>query len=119
MGMVQSHLLQVMASTLAPLESSTYATRVADKLAILNDCHVSKCVHGQYEGFLLEEGLSSHPEFADATYIDMSLVCKPGHPWAGVDVRIQTAKAMKENHYGIHFDQKGGEGGELTFEIGQ
>merc|ERR1712070_614503 len=50
--MVQSHLLQVMASALAPLDDSSHATSDVAKLAILKACSVSNCAHGQYNGFL-------------------------------------------------------------------
>merc|ERR1712187_355299 len=51
--MVQSHLLQIMAATLA----EETAPGPAGKLAILNACNVKTCKHGQYLGFLEEDRL--------------------------------------------------------------
>ena len=117
--MIQSHLLQTLALLLitpadATVESiSTAKSHVVDGLM---DGGMT-CSFGQYDGFLLEEYLTYHAEFADSTLVSCNLTAKSNN-MNGVEIVIRTGKMLGEFLYSIDMYQKGGPG-VLTYDIGK
>jgi len=67
------------------------------------------CEHGQYDGWLQEDGLSYHPDFADATYSTMILESK-SEQWKNTEFVMTTGKLMGQHVYSIDMYQAGGPG---------
>jgi len=112
--MVQSHLLQVLALTMMDPEATSIS---AAKLAVFKDLSLVGCELKQFDGLLESKYLKYHADFADSTFCraKFSSLAKD---WEGVDLVIQTAKAMDINLYTIEVYQRGGPG-VLTFDIGK
>lgn len=111
--MHQSHLFQTLA--LAQI-SPDQSPRSEAKLEIFDNLVVKSCEHGQYNGWLFEDGLSYHPEFADATYSTMNLDSSMS-AWAQTEIVMTTGKLMGMMLYTIDMYQAGGPG-RVTVDIG-
>jgi len=111
--LIQSHLLQTF--SLAVIDHERTDVPEA-KLEVLDQLNVTNCVHGQYDGWLFEDGLSYHPDFADATYSTMMLKMTSDE-WKDVAVEYTTGKLMGIDLYTIDFYQKDGPG-VMTIDIG-
>jgi glucose-6-phosphate 1-dehydrogenase len=104
--MVQSHLLQVLATFLM----NPFAVNRTDaKLQVLENIDVESCTLGQYDGFLSEPGITYHTGSADATLCWVNLKVKTAE-WQGVEVVIASGKAMRKKQYTIEVYQRGGPG---------
>jgi len=111
--MIQSHLLQTLAlSQIGPDQSP----RSEAKLEIFDNLVVKSCTHGQYDGWLMEDGLSYHPEFADATLSTMNLQSSMSE-WAKTEIIMTTGKLMGEMLYSVDMYEAGGPG-KITIDIG-
>merc|ERR1712241_614166 len=104
--LIQSHLLQTLSLALIDPDRSD---RAEAKLEIFDDLAVDGCEHGQYDGWLFEDGLSYHPTFADATYSTMILESK-SEQWKNTEFIMTTGKLMGQNVYSIDMYQAGGPG---------
>jgi len=104
--LIQSHLLQTLALLLVDPDRSDLAQA---KLEIFNALSVDGCEHGQYDGWLQEDGLSYHPDFADATYSTMILESK-SEQWKNTEFVMTTGKLMGQHVYSIDMYQAGGPG---------
>jgi glucose-6-phosphate 1-dehydrogenase len=116
--MVQSHLLQVLATFM--VDSWPEATDLSSaKLDILNQLSLSPkaCELWQFDGLLESRWLKYHASFADSTFARVNLQ-SANDKWKDVELVIQTAKAMDINLYTIEVYQRGGPG-VLTFDIGK
>jgi len=111
--MMQSHLLQTFALSLINVARSD---RPEAKLEVFDQLKVTNCVHGQYDGWLFEDNLYFHPDFADATYSTMYLDML-SDDWKDVAVEYTTGKKMGLMLYTVDFHQKGGPG-VMTIDIG-
>lgn len=111
--MFQSHLLQTLA--LAQI-SPDQSPRSEAKLEIFDNLVVKSCEHAQYEGWLFEDDLSYHPEFADATYSTMNLDSSMS-AWAQTEIVMTTGKLMGTMLYTIDMYEAGGPG-RVTVDIG-
>jgi len=115
--MIQSHLLQTLALLLIdPADATADSISTAKTNVIASLMNGMACSFGQYHGFLLEEGLSFHAEFADSTLASCNLTAKGD--MEGVEISIQTGKVMGAFLYSIDMYQKGGPG-VLTYNIGK
>ena len=111
--LIQSHLLKTLAlSQIGPDQSP----RSEAKLEIFDKLVVKSCTHGQYDGWLMEDGLSYHPEFADATYSTLTLDSSMSE-WSQTEIIITTGKLMGENLYSVDLYEAGGPG-KVTIDIG-
>jgi len=111
--MMQSHLLQVLGLLLIDPDAPD---RSDAKHTIFENLSVNTCTHGQYDGWLLEDGLSYHPDFADATYSTMTLDVNL-EDWKDTEVVITTGKLMGTILYTVEMYEAGGPG-VLTYNIG-
>jgi len=111
--MVQSHLLQVLALTILDMSKSTNDA----KMEVFNSLKLADCELKQFDGLLESKKLKYHPTFADSTFCRVSLQSSMA-AWTGVDLVIQTAKAMDINLYTIEIFKRGGQG-LLTLDIGK
>jgi glucose-6-phosphate 1-dehydrogenase len=114
--MVQSHLLQVLALTMVDPNVKDLS---AAKLAIFKDLSLSAkgCELWQFDGLLESHWLKYHESFADSTFARVNLQSAMDQ-WKGVELVIQTAKAMDVNLYTIEIYQKDGTG-VMTYDIGK
>jgi glucose-6-phosphate 1-dehydrogenase len=112
--MVQSHLLQVLALTM--LEPDAQSLSKA-KLAIFQDLTMVGCDARQFDGLLESKWLKYHPTFADSTFCRVQFRSS-NDQWKGVELVIQTGKAMDISLYTIEIFQRGGTG-VLTYDIGK
>jgi len=112
--MVQSHLLQVLALTLLDPKATDVDSA---KLEIFQALNLDRCELKQFEGLLRSKKLKFHSDFADSTfcrvYVNSSM-----SQWKGVELVIQTGKAMDVNLYTVEIFQRGGKG-VLTYDIGK
>jgi len=106
--MVQSHLLQVL--TLSMIDPTSEDVN-AEKLAILESFSLSseECELWQFDGLLESKWMEYHPSFADSTFCRVNLQSSLPH-WKGVELVIQTGKAMDVNLYTVEVYQKDGSG---------
>merc|ERR1711981_181907 len=89
------------------------------KLAIFEDLSLSTkgCELWQFDGLLESKWLKYHPTFADSTFSRVNLQSL-NDQWKGVELVIQTAKAMDINLYTVEVYQRDGPG-VLTYDIGK
>jgi len=114
MVMVQSHLLQVLALTLVNPDVTDLS---AAKLAIFKELALDHCDLKQFDGLPESKWLKYHPTFADSTFSRVFLKSS-NTQWQGVELVIQTAKAMDINLYTVEVFQRDGVG-VLTYDIGK
>jgi glucose-6-phosphate 1-dehydrogenase len=114
--MVQSHLLQVLASLMMDPAANDYSDA---KLEIFKELSLSSkaCELWQFDGLLESKWLKYHASFADSTFARVNLKSS-NDQWKDVDFVIQTAKAMDINLYTVEIYQRGGPG-VLTIDIGK
>jgi len=113
--MVQSHLLQVLALTILDMSKSTKDA----KMEVFQHLKLAPrgCELKQFDGLLESKWLKYHPTFADSTFCRVHLQSSMA-TWTGVELVIQTAKAMDINLYTVEVYKRGGQG-VLTFDIGK
>jgi glucose-6-phosphate 1-dehydrogenase len=112
--MVQSHLLQVLALTMLEPDAKSLSKA---KLSIFHDLTMVGCDTRQFDGLLESKWLKYHPTFADSTFCRVKFRSS-NHQWKGVELVIQTGKAMDTSLYTIEVYQRGGPG-VLTYDIGK
>jgi glucose-6-phosphate 1-dehydrogenase len=115
--MIQSHLLQTLALFLIDPADSTADLISEAKLKVFDATNQTACTFGQYEGWLLEDDLTFHADFADSTlcYVNYTV---SADGMDGVEIVIQTGKFMGEFLYTIDVFQEGGPGN-MTYYIGR
>jgi glucose-6-phosphate 1-dehydrogenase len=86
--MVQSHLLQVLIQVMAPNADA------AKKRDILRSLAIKNATYGQYDGFLDEDGLQWHEDFAAPTLCRVEFTSHNDN-WKDVALVIETGKDFK------------------------
>lgn len=109
--MIQSHLLQALALAAMDLPANPSDVHKA-KLDVLKQTKVTDdSFFGQYEGFLVEEGVNWNTSRTATTYAHMSFQVWTDR-WKGkngyTDFYIETGKALDAKYAEIRYEAKGG-----------
>jgi glucose-6-phosphate 1-dehydrogenase len=102
---VQSHLLELLAVTLAGSFDSNMRYQALKDLAVVCDITKNECVkRGQYEGYREEVG---NPVSNVETFVSVNLVSNDPK-WKGVQMILSTGKALSEKRTEIKISYKDG-----------